>query len=158
MTIAQHLSQSVEWYTPEKYIEAARRVLGVIELDPASCELANHVVRARNFFDDDGLELSWYGSVWLNPPYPPKKWVKKLIDEFENREMVDEAILLTNNATEAQWFKPLRKYPKVFTDHRIHFWNDSGVQHNPTHGNCFTYFGHNPLEFYKHFREFGEEL
>jgi hypothetical protein len=38
-----------EWYTPVKYIEAARRVLGNIDLDPASCEAAQTTVRARQF-------------------------------------------------------------------------------------------------------------
>ena len=39
-----------EWYTPHKYIEAAREVLGEIDLDPASCAFANQVVKAKQFF------------------------------------------------------------------------------------------------------------
>ena len=48
---------SNEWYTPTQYVEAARRVLGGIDLDPASCEVANATVKATRYLtkDDDGL-------------------------------------------------------------------------------------------------------
>ena len=48
-----------EWYTPQKYIEAARRVLGCIDLDPASCPYANQTVKAEHFFsiDNDSMGL-----------------------------------------------------------------------------------------------------
>jgi hypothetical protein len=39
-----------EWFTPEKYIELARSVLGEIDLDPASCEAAQKTVRAKKWF------------------------------------------------------------------------------------------------------------
>ena len=60
-----------ERYTPAQYIEAARRVLGEIDLDPASCEIAQRTVKAVEYFTakDDGLEQEWHGRVWLNPPY-----------------------------------------------------------------------------------------
>jgi hypothetical protein len=62
---------SHEWYTPAKYIETARRVLGQIDLDPASSEMAQRTVRADRYFSerDDGLSQQWQGRVWLNPPY-----------------------------------------------------------------------------------------
>src|SRR2546430_17584816 len=63
--------KSNEWYTPSKYIETAREVLGSIDLDPASCELANRTVKADKYYtkEDDGLSKEWHGNVWLNPPY-----------------------------------------------------------------------------------------
>src|SRR5690606_29790173 len=52
-------------------VEAARTTMGSIELDPASCALANTVVKADRFFEkrDNGLKQPWnVRTVWLNPP------------------------------------------------------------------------------------------
>lgn len=64
-------SGNVEWYTPSWIMERIRRVLGGIDLDPASCEFANTIVQAKKFYtnDDDGLELEWSGTVWMNHPF-----------------------------------------------------------------------------------------
>ncbi len=45
---ANYSSESVEWYTPARYLEAVREVLGGIDLDPASNALADgacHFIR-----------------------------------------------------------------------------------------------------------------
>ena len=45
--------------------------MGGIDLDPASCERANTVVRATTWWDetDSPLTRKWFGRVWLNPPF-----------------------------------------------------------------------------------------
>jgi DNA N-6-adenine-methyltransferase (Dam) len=60
-----------EWFTPPQYIEAARRMLGEIDLDPASHSIAQQAVKAARFYtlQDDGLAREWHGRIWLNPPY-----------------------------------------------------------------------------------------
>ncbi len=65
-----HSSVSVEWYTPEWLIERCRAVLGYIHLDPCSCEEAQKVVKANEWFgmEHDGLAQPWYGNVFMNPP------------------------------------------------------------------------------------------
>jgi hypothetical protein len=40
-----------EWYTPAKYVEAARRCMGSIDTDPASSEFANRTVKAGTYYD-----------------------------------------------------------------------------------------------------------
>lgn len=54
-----HSSESNEHYTPPEIVEAAREVLGRIDLDPFSCALANEVVRATHYFAANGLHYPW---------------------------------------------------------------------------------------------------
>jgi hypothetical protein len=99
-TKAMVASEHNEWYTPENYIKAAKALLGRIELDPASCEMANTKhIKADKFFtiEDDGLKKRWSGKVWLNPPYGDvgPKFAAQLIQEY-GAGHVTEAILLVN--------------------------------------------------------------
>lgn len=62
---------SVEFYTPAYIVEAVRRTLLAIDLDPASCAAGQSVVQAKRFFtaQDNGLaRMDWAGRVFLNPP------------------------------------------------------------------------------------------
>ncbi len=67
---ARHSSETAEHYTPDDIVALARKVLGKIDLDPASCAAANERVRAKMFFDRerDGFTRTWRGRVFLNPP------------------------------------------------------------------------------------------
>lgn len=70
MPNAQHSSASDSHLTPEYVVEPSRRVLGHFDLDPASSEFANRLVRAGKIYtrEDDGLVQPWAGRVFLNPP------------------------------------------------------------------------------------------
>jgi ParB family chromosome partitioning protein len=71
VTIAvSHQSGSSEWWPPPLYADMARRVMGRIDLDPASCAGANENISATQFYDvhTDGLAHDWFGRVFLNPP------------------------------------------------------------------------------------------
>ena len=63
-------SLSNEHYTPPSIVEAAREVMGGIDLDPASCRKANRHIKAERYFTqkDNGYLQDWHGRVFLNPP------------------------------------------------------------------------------------------
>ena len=86
---ALHSSASPEHGTPPEIVEAARTVLGGIDLDPASSAVFNEIVRADKLFtkEDDGLAQEWSGRVFLNPPSGDggklvKRFWEKLNDEY----------------------------------------------------------------------------
>ncbi len=155
------LSGDTEWYTPKEYIDAARSVLGGIDLDPASNAFANEIVKAKQFYseEDNGLEQVWSGRIWLNPPYKfplVEQFVDRLVDEIANEE-VHSAVLLTNNATDTGWWHTAAASSALmcFTRGRISFYQRDGEKTSPTHGQTFFYFGSDVDAFYFHFKDFG---
>lgn len=80
-------SGDVEYYTPPRIVEAARRTMGAIDLDPASSATANQRVGAARFYTevDDGLAQPWEGRIWMNHPFGRTTngpWVRKIESEF----------------------------------------------------------------------------
>ncbi len=142
-----------ERYTPEVYIEAARKVLGQIDLDPATSSKAQKTVQAAHFFTakDDGLAQEWFGRVWLNPPYHrdlAPQFIAKLSDELKVGR-VKSAIMLTNNSTDTDWFVvALKECAGIcFTHGRINFHVPNGPDVLPTQGQAFFYFGDDVKRF-----------
>jgi DNA N-6-adenine-methyltransferase (Dam) len=71
---------------------------------------------------DNGLERPWFGRVWLNPPYCREllsPFVGKLVSEYA-RGAVSQAILLTHNTTDTEWFH-LAARAVCFPSGRIRF-------------------------------------
>jgi hypothetical protein len=152
-------SEHVEWYTPKRYIEAARQVMGGIDLDPASSALANQTVEADQFYDDldNGLEREWHGRVWLNPPYGKGSglFARKLVEEYDAGH-IDAAVLLLNAyGFDSSWFQPLWNHLICFTDHRIEFQSPQQVSGGPANANIFVYLGDDGEQFAQVFSDFG---
>jgi len=148
-----HNTGEVEWYTPTKYIEAARAVMGGIDVDPASCEKANSTVRASTYYTeaDNGLIKGWPGRVWLNPPYSSSlvsAFGKALTEKVASRETT-EAILLVNNATETEWGQGVQSRADMvcFPSKRIKFLSPDGEKGAPLQGQMVLYFGANTERF-----------
>ncbi len=78
-------SQSVNWCTPPKYVDAVRKVFGgKIFLDPCSNEWS--IVHAETEYrlpEKDGLKESWnYPTIYVNPPYGSDKENKTTIKHW----------------------------------------------------------------------------
>ena len=160
-----------EWYTPVKYIEAAREVLGEIDLNPASCELANQIVKAKRYYtrEQNGLLQPWSGRVWLNPPYARTErmtahatsfismFLEKLFKSYAAGS-VTSAIALVTTEVNARWFHACWQYPICFPDHRIHFIVPEKRPHGDykqMFGSCFVYLGTSEALFTEVFSRFG---
>jgi hypothetical protein len=150
-----------EWFTPSQYVEAARTVMGGIDLDPATHKTAQENVEALCFFtrDDDGLSKPWRGRVWLNPPYAQPAighFAAKLVDEFAAGN-VSQAVMLTHNYTDTAWFHLAASTASMicFTRGRIRFLDIDGAECKPTQGQAFFYYGSKGEAFAATFGEFG---
>ncbi len=148
-----------ESYTPSLYIEAARCVMGSIDCDPASNNIAQQVVKAKAYYtlETDGLKQTWDGNIFLNPPYSHPEiahFIDKLIAELKKGQ---QAILLTNDNTDTLWFQQAAIKSSVicFLRGRINFLKADGTKSSPTNGQTFFYFGDNDKRFVEYFKEFG---
>lgn len=168
-TFIYQADKSNEWFTPPRYIEAARQVMGSIDLDPASCAQANNIVKATWYYEqwENGLTKPWYGNVWLNPPYGRSInydkgnagiFASRLVAEYRAGN-VKQAILLTTVQNDARWFHQLWQFSICFSDHKIHFYTTAPTKKSPTathmFGTAFVYMGEQTERFREVFRRFG---
>lgn len=158
-----HVSDdSYEWYTPADHIEAARELMGGIDLDPASCDEAQANVKASVYYtkETDGLSQEWSGRVWMNPPYcMPEidRFTGRIIDEYKAGK-VAQAVVLTNNSTDTAWFHRLLEQSDLvcLTRGRVKFWGpDGSAATGARQGQAIFYLGDNPDGFRQHFGKFG---
>jgi phage N-6-adenine-methyltransferase len=158
--VAQN-SGNNEWYSPPEIVEAARRVLGGFDLDPASSDIANERVRAETYFTayDNGLLQRWpVGRIWMNPPY-----AQPLIGQFAARFAEEirggsTGIVLVNNATETQWFQAIASVASAIClpATRIRFVSPKGkFGKTPLQGQAILYAGPDADRFRSEFGEFG---
>jgi phage N-6-adenine-methyltransferase len=165
---------SDSWFTPAMYIEAARRVLGAIDLDPFSSAAANETVRATRYFTaaDNALTCGWAllptnvpQNVWMNPPYTAaliKPAITRLKAECR-AGTVGAGIVLVNNATDTLWFHELLSFASAvcFTRGRIAFKNVDGKRiSSNTRGQAFVLVGDHADRgrFMSEFGQFGRVL
>lgn len=160
--VAQHSSESVEHYTPSAIVEAARTTLGEIDLDPASCTLANATVKAAAFYGpggiaEDGLAEPWHGRVFCNPPgglVPDSYkgcgtrsnaalWWATLAEAWRTGE-VEAAIFvgftleILRSAQALDVLQPI-DFPLCVPSSRIAFDTPAGPSSQPTHANVIVF-------------------
>lgn len=163
--VAQHTGK-FEYYTPRKYIEAARLTMGSIDVDPASSAAANKTVDAAIFYTrkDNGLRQKWMGNVWLNPPFSQplvSKFCNLLISKYLRGE-VKRACVIVNNATETGFYQNMLKHCKAvcYIKGRVRFIDANGGPggSGPLQGQTVLYFGEDPQRFAENFGQFGAVL
>ena len=147
---------NMEWYTPARFVAAARFVMDGIDLDPATTFAVNekfiHAKRIltlkENALDNDTLWAYPRAGVktWLNPPYR-----QAIIDRFAQRLLaeiktgaVGQAIWLSNNATETKWGQQILANSSAicFPSSRIKFLSEEFTPvNNPTQGQMLVGLG-----------------
>jgi ParB family chromosome partitioning protein len=173
---------SVEYYTPMVIIHLIEKVfVDSIDLDPASCELANKFVQAKKYYskEDNGFIKPWSGKVYLNPPYGyvskeekisqmykgnlkrnrTEIWLEKALNEYK-KSSIKECICLVNR-TGAQWYRDevRNKFNAICeVSKRIPFIEPkTGLPaKQPRYYNDVLYLGFNIDRFISIFEEIGE--
>ena len=145
-----------EWYTPLEYIEAARKLYGEIDLDPASCVEAQAVIQAKHFFakKDNGLKQLWFGNVWCNPPYSTRLvqlFTSHAVRQYEARYCT-AVLLLVNNCTDTAWFRSLAvRFPMMLSNGRADFWRPNQENFATRQGQAIFYLGPDKNVFFEAF-------
>lgn len=169
----------VNWYTPPKYIEMARQVMGSIDLDPASCDVAQSWIKAKRYYGDSGLYAPWYGNVWFNPPFDNTAlWINTFY-AWLNKDIINQAMVLVNSNHGYNWYEELwRKFPVCCARERIEFLTDYDigeckygngkqvlvgdqtlmVKGQAKRGQTFVYYGPNIETFIKLFTPIGRVI
>jgi hypothetical protein len=154
-TNAKHSSEKVEHYTPPEIIRSAKNVMGSIELDVASCAIANRLVRADRYYEilDDAIDegTEWAGkTVWCNPPGGKIKqessaavYGRKLIDSHQSG-IAGQCMFMGFSLEIMQTCQPLLYYPHCIPEKRLKFWieKEPGILvrgTRPTHANVIFY-------------------
>lgn len=112
-----------EWLTPPFILES----LGEFDLDPcAPVKRPWKTAKDHYTIDDDGLFLSWFGRVWLNPPYGPQtaEWLAKMCRHQNG------IVLMFARTETAMFFKYVWNKAKalLFIEGRLYFYHADGTK------------------------------
>lgn len=158
----RHSSAKEDWGTPPWIAEASRRVLGTIDLDPASSAAANEIIKAREFFiqETNGLDRPWlpmeqHGPVssFTNPPgglipgvgSSVKAWWQKLLEEWPQQYFGHGLFLSFSieavQVTQVECSSSLLDFPTCFFKRRVGFYDSvlRKIVNGNTHSSCITY-------------------
>jgi len=169
-TNALHSAVSPDWCTPLPILVAARRTMGGIDLDPASCAQANTIVAAKRIYtaEQDGLTQPWRGRVFLNPPGTlVREFWMRLVEHWMQQEegeprAVSQAIWIGYSLEQLQYLQNIHcsitplDFPLCVPKKRIKFYRQDGAPGNaPTHANYIAYLGPFISKFITEFSHIG---
>lgn len=180
----RHSSNTPNWITPPWIIEAATKVFGRIDLDPASSEQANEYVQAQAWIDEarNGLTAEWRislthpkpRSIWLNPPGGKTDagesrvktfWQRLLRERSENPEFGHAMFLAfsieTTQITQLKCASSLLNFATCFFKRRVAYIHPETKKPTSgmTHSSCVTYIPgqiDRTNKFIEVFSEFGD--
>lgn len=182
---ALHSHESPDWYTPATIVDAARTVMGSIDLDPCTDFEAQKTVKATRYYlpPEDGLLHPWEGNVFINPPGGQvnvfwKKLMDSCVDQFLWVGYSLEQLQTLQNVSDV--IPQSKQFSMCIPKHRIAFVENAAkreirrkkfLQKNdffgfnsgkkfgdavsPTHANYLTYGGPNKQKFVDVFLKFG---
>ena len=140
------VSQTVVWLTPPALLAA----LGPFDLDPCACSEPRPWPTAAHHYtvENDGLDLPWFGRVWLNPPYGPPPvvdpWMKALADHGRGT-----ALIFARTET-AMFFREVwrRASAILFIEGRLYFCDPTGTPAKANAGapSCLVAYGDDDAE------------
>lgn len=131
-------ARTIDWLTPPEIL----RPLGTFDLDPCSPIVRPWPTATVHFtIEDNGLAKSWFGNVWLNPPYGREidDWMKRMYEH-------NQGVALVFARTETQFFQ---RYvfggadSILFLEGRVNFCNTAGMRSRMNAGapSCLVAYG-----------------
>lgn len=146
--------------TPEQPILSLVEQVFAIDLDP--CADKDRAVPAKNHYteEDDGLALTWRGTVFMNPPFSdPLVWVDKLCCCYQDGDVIEAIALLKAGTVHNQGTGSLiARHASAICNWRgrIAFLNDDGVPVRGADFDCvLVYFGNGTNKFKQVFEPWG---
>ena len=93
-----------EFFTPWSVVDVLAAEFGPFDLDPAA---TSDSAKAPVWFTEaeNGLQRSWFGRVFLNPPYGPglpSAWLSKAVAELPRCELI---VSLVPASVDTRWFR-----------------------------------------------------
>jgi ParB family chromosome partitioning protein len=169
---------SPHWYTPQVYVDAAREVMGDIDIDPATDERAQKRIKAKVYHTDtpekDAFKFHWYGRMLLCPPYAEgliDRFFYKVIEEHKFGNLIEGVIITHTIDTGNDYFIDILNFADsiCFIRGPIEWvkghlaeeivMEEMGIPWKPKdyskHYNCAIYFGPNRVKFMNVFSQFG---
>ena len=125
------------WLTPFWLVKACTKHINAAGFDLDPCAFPGHPTARESYIltdGQDGLEMPWFGHVWINPPYSSvAKWVDRAINDKDAKSIT----MLLANRTDTRWFS--RLFPVLssltFIRGRISFLSQDTMK--PTTGTPF---------------------
>ncbi len=140
----QSVGKTDEWYTPPHVFEA----LGC-QFDSDVASPGRHItpwIPAKNFITTNSLYATWWGFVWMNPPYGGRNGKALWLEKFFAH---GNGIALVPDRTSAPWWQEFAPRTKLilFVTPKIKFIGmDGNLGKQPGNGTCLMGAGPHSVE------------